>query len=267
MKTLKVFRNKLLPITEKIRIRRDITAFLGPEYPPSHDKIEIDITYDCNLRCRLCNRFLDFAPSKEEMSPEQIKKFINESIKLGRKWEAIFLSGGEPALHPRISEIIGLLTEYKNNFSPATKLYLLTNGFHNSALVRLPPIVAIIDSEKDTCLPAHVPVTRAPIDLATYKNADFSNGCSIAFRCAMGLNMHGYYQCTVAAAIDRIFGFDAGRKNLPEREDDMIDLYRKFCRYCGHFLRAPISPIETLSFTWQRAIDNYTRVKPSLSVY
>jgi hypothetical protein len=80
--------------------------------------------------------------------------------------------------------------------------------------------------------------------------------------------MYGYYQCTVAAAIDRIFGLNIGRKSLPTRKDNMIDLYRAFCGYCGHFLRygSPIG-MKLRTASWERAIDNYFKSKPSLTLY
>ena len=46
----------LLAVWRRIRIRRVVTAVLGPQYHRSRDLIEIDITYLCNLYCNNCNR-------------------------------------------------------------------------------------------------------------------------------------------------------------------------------------------------------------------
>ena len=267
---LKSIRKRYLDISAPIRINKSVTGFLGPEFPPLHKNIEIDITYQCNLNCPHCNRFLDFAPSQTRMSVEQIEKFIRESIELGRKWRGILLSGGEPTYHPQILEIAKLVLDYKKGFSPYTKIWLLTSGFDthmNTILSLIPPDIGIINSRKGNFFEKHYPVTIAPIDLNEYRNADFSNGCVITSTCAMGLNLHGYYQCTVAAAIDRLLGFDAGRKKLPSTNDNMIDLYRIFCQYCGHFLRRERKTKETISPIWEKAIDNYAKLKPCLTLY
>jgi hypothetical protein len=48
-----------------IRILRPVTKLIGPQYNPNHYKIEIDITYKCNLSCYQCNRSSSQAPSSE----------------------------------------------------------------------------------------------------------------------------------------------------------------------------------------------------------
>lgn len=268
LRSLKLLKEASLLFLETIRVQKILTGFLGPEFVSSHRKIEIDITYNCNLSCCQCNRFLDFAPSSLNMSVNQIKKFIKESEESARKWETILLSGGEAITHPYIYEIIDLLIKYKNNFSPATKLYLLTNGSYKTKIATLKPDISIIDSKKEILGLLHDPVTVAPIDLPNYKNVDYGNGCYIIKQCAMGLNTYGYYQCTVAAAIDRILGFNAGRKKLPSKNDSMIDLCRIFCKYCGHFIRSvETRNSQTISPTWKKIIENYNKSKPSLSLY
>ncbi|MDD2657977.1 MAG: radical SAM protein [Candidatus Pacebacteria bacterium] len=266
-KVLRVFRKELLYLSEKSRIRSDITSFLGPEYPPRYEKIEINITYNCNLRCRYCNRFVDIAPCDEEMSVGQIENFVRESIESKKKWKIISLSGGEALLHPRLTEILNVIISYKNTFSPQTKIWLATNGMRKSDLAGIPSDVYVLDSGKDVCPQSHIPVTAAPVDIAAYKDADFVNGCDVTYRCGMGLDMHGYYQCAVAAAIDRVFGFDIGRKTMPSKQDNMSDLYRKLCGYCGHFLRSPKHYLCPITPSWAMAIGSYLKKRPCLTRY
>ena len=82
----------------------------------------------------------------------------------------------------------------------------------------------------------------APIDDKKYKNLDFTNGCSNIEECGTGLTPSGYYPCTLAGGIDRILGMDMGRKNLPESEDDMLDLLEQFCKMCGRFKSRVFKP-------------------------
>jgi len=262
------FRYKILPLTEMVRIDKRISKYLGQEFPPTQNKIEIDITYNCNLRCPQCNRFLGVAPCQVQMSVSQIDKFLKESIEQKRTWEGIWLSGGEPVLHPDITEIVGLLVKFKKEHSPDTQLYILSNGLAKDKLSILPEQISVYDSQKDKFGPRHIPIMVAPKDLPAYKNSDFSNGCYIPAMCATGLGPYGYYQCTVAAAIDRIMGLDIGRKHLPSPQDNMIDLYRAFCGYCGFFIRSEKSR-QGLMITesWKDYLEKYAKFKPILTPY
>ncbi|CAB1076866.1 hypothetical protein D1AOALGA4SA_4663 [Olavius algarvensis Delta 1 endosymbiont] len=41
--------------------------------------------------------------------------------------------------------------------------------------------------------------------------------------------------CAIAGGIDRIYGYNLGRKKLPEESDLLSDQMSAFCRLCGHF--------------------------------
>lgn len=43
-------------------------------------KFQIDITYNCNMSCKWCNRWCDFIKTDENLSLEQIKKFIRITL-------------------------------------------------------------------------------------------------------------------------------------------------------------------------------------------
>jgi molybdenum cofactor biosynthesis enzyme MoaA len=126
---LKTTNKKLWKSTRLTRIKKIPTMLFGPEYKPNHHRIEIDITFKCNLNCFNCNRSCRQAPSDEAMSVDQIKKFIGESISQIRKWECITIMGGEPTLHPGIFEIIKILLLYCKEHSPETSIRIASNGF------------------------------------------------------------------------------------------------------------------------------------------
>jgi MoaA/NifB/PqqE/SkfB family radical SAM enzyme len=73
---------------------------------PNLNQIEIDITYECNLKCINCNRSSTQAPIKEGMTLEQIENFVRESVELNKKWKLINLLGGEPSIHKDFLEIV-----------------------------------------------------------------------------------------------------------------------------------------------------------------
>lgn len=242
------------------------------QYRPSRDCIEIDITTTCNLKCYNCNRSCRQAPVDEHISVEQITKFINESIKQNRKWKRIRLMGGEPTLHPQIFEIINLLISYKKEFSHKTKIILTTNGFGsevNAILAKLDKIVKIEDTRKDNIINDFYSFNEAPIDFIQYRNANFSRGCEVVELCGMGLTRYGYYPCAVSGGIDRVFGFDYGRKKLPNLNDSMKDIMGLLCQYCGIFKwdYLKMTKKEKISPSWELAYKNFRVNKPRLTLY
>lgn len=236
----------------------------------SRTSIEIDITYACNLRCFNCNRSCTQAPTRDRMSLGQVLYFLKESRQRQIKWKSIRLLGGEPAQHPQFLEIVESILTYRREFSPDTMVEVSTNGYGPYVarrLARLPPEVKVNNTAKssDRNPPRFTTFNVAPVDLEEYANEDFSKGCWICQNCGMGVSPYGYYPCAIAAGIDRIFGFNLGRKKLPDADDDMRQELEVFCRLCGHFkpeigeaLGGPV-----MSSTWQKA---YERVKQDVPV-
>lgn len=64
--------------------------------------VHISITKKCNLNCRKCYY-------KGEENPELVKKII-EDVAASRV-KAVAIGGGEPMLHPNISDFINFLVE------------------------------------------------------------------------------------------------------------------------------------------------------------
>ena len=101
-----------------VRAQSFISKPFGRQFSPSHRYAEIDITYKCNLKCINCNRSCTQAPSDLEMPVAKIEKFIKQSIEKQFEWERIRILGGEPTLHSRIFDIIGLLIDYRREHNP-----------------------------------------------------------------------------------------------------------------------------------------------------
>ena len=262
----------------RIRLHRPLTFVLGPQYRPNLRKIEIDITYSCFAACYHCDRSCRQAPTNDRMSPSQVAHFVQESIAKNRKWEQIAVLGGEPTTHPDLPVILGMLLDYRKHFSPDTHLVFKSNGFGPRVQERLklvPPEFEICNSGKSSSYQAHFSAFNiAPIDVKSYRRADFTNGCSIPSRFGCGLTPYGYYACPVmGGGIDRIVGFDAGKKGLPLSEDAVSDQLKKFCPLCGHFrrresvLRLTDTAYTAMSATWEKAYAAYAEKPPALSRY
>ncbi len=214
------------------------------DFPTNMMKIELDITYECNLNCVSCNRSCPQAPSENsDMTLEQIRHFIDESIEMGRKWELINILGGEPTLHPDFLEIVNtILKEYIEKFSPDTVLQITSNGHSEKtrALLKKLPVSGnvVIDEysfKESPIIPYFTPFNMAPIDVEEFQDFDFRRGCWVTSYCGMGLNAHGYYPCAVAGAMDRVKGDDVGILSLKDvTQEKMKDLLDRFCRYCGN---------------------------------
>lgn len=243
-----------------VRSQKQLTSFFGPQYSSHRKFAQIDITYKCNLRCNGCNRSCTQAPIKHEMTIAQVKAFVQESIDNGINWERIDILGGEPTLHTDLFGILDLLLEYKKNNNSDLRIELYTNGTGMTVrdiLAKMPSEIKIINSDKSSKLQLHIPFNMAPQDSSFYRNVDYSNGCRILTICGMGYTPYGYYPCAVAGGIDRVFGFNLGRKNLPSPDDQMTDLLQIFCRLCGHFrFNLPIQSGK-VSSSWKTAYSLY----------
>ena len=260
----------------------------GPPYRPSHKRILIDITFACNLGCVDCNRSAgpEQAPAADFMTPEQIRRFVAESLEQNRRWEAIQIEGGEPTLHPQLEEIVAILDQYRRRHLPSAWIQINTNGYSNKEhcmLSCLPSGIDIYSSKKTGPLQeSHCAFNVAPIDLAEYSGTDWSQGCFQPAQYGLGLNRYGYYPHPTCGGIDRVFGFDIGRKTLPQVEDELRDQFKQLCRYCGCFrsfssriypeydpypsaaektLRGQVSP------SWREAYRRYRENPPHLTLF
>src|SRR5262249_10986164 len=160
---------------------------LGPRHRRHRRRLEIDVTWACNLDCDNCNRSCAQAPTAERMTLEQIRRFVAETIARGVSWERIRLLGGEPTLHPEFAAIVDVLRAYRDVHSPGRRLEVSTNGHGprvRAALDRLPADVVVVDTAKQSRVqPRFKTFNVAPQDLPGYRRADFRNGCWIIEQC------------------------------------------------------------------------------------
>jgi MoaA/NifB/PqqE/SkfB family radical SAM enzyme len=82
--------------------------------------LNLQILYDCNFRCKICDFWKNPGSSLPRLSIPQIQ-IISDKIRLLRP-QIIVLGGGEPLLHENLIEITKILSE--NNF-----LMMVSNGW------------------------------------------------------------------------------------------------------------------------------------------
>ncbi len=252
----------LLDMGQAIRCQRPVVRRFGRPFVRSRKRVEIDITYRCNLRCLNCNRSCTQAPAAIDMPPAQVEAFLADSVTAGIRWRRIRLLGGEPTLHPQFNVVLDLLETYRFNHNPTLRIVVCTNGCGRQvqmALSALPPQIAVKNTSKTNRQRLFRPFNTAPIDQRRHRFADFGCGCRIIEDCGLGLTPLGYYPCAIAGGIDRIFGFGIGRRSLPASDDEMIDLLERFCGLCGHFGFSWPTRRPRISPAWRRGYARYRR--------
>lgn len=254
------------------RVGRLPTKLLGSQYTRSRNKIEIDITYACNLRCYNCNRSVRQAPERLHMPLAMVTDFVDSSISRKKQWKRIRVLGGEPTIHPEFQAIIGELLRYRKSY-PNCLIEVVTNGHGEpveAQLAQLPKDIWVENSRKSSNIqPDFGPFNDAPVDDPRYANKVFRNGCAIVEDCGMGLTPLGYYPCAVAGGMDRVLGETLGRESLPSDGDSMEDILESRCRLCGRFrdghyvprnFRPPLTE-ERISPTWAKIYSEWRERK------
>jgi hypothetical protein len=205
------------------------------------------------------------------MSLGQVRQFLEESRANRIQWRHIDLLGGEPTNHPDFMEIVNLVLEFRDRYSPKTRVVLWTNGYGervNRILSLLPPGIEVENTAKTTKVQTgFYTFNVAPVDVPGYAGADYSNACSAVTLCGLGVTPYGYYPCAIAGAIDRTFGLNLARAEMPKPDDPMKDELRTFCALCGMFKPPTGEPLKgpVMSPTWVQAYARSHGNPPKLS--
>lgn len=246
-------------------------------FPPCVEKIELDLTFDCNLKCLGCNRSCGQAPSKERMEIEDIHRFIRESKELGHHWKLINVLGGEPTLHPDFLDIMELLQEYADSENEGLIIQVVSNGFTEESrqLCKKAETFKNVRIDYNSFkterqIDYFIPFADAPCDDPSFNNAEYYKACWVPSYCGIALNKNGYYGCSVCGAIDRVMGAKNGVSLLKELTEQQCRIhFEQFCSLCGNFKhyasnqgdfiprnqKAPFR--EIISPTWKKLYEEY----------
>src|SRR3990172_567027 len=88
-------------------------------------KIELNITFQCNLKCPGCNRLCNITELDKPMEVKQVRLLIEKLREENVKLIRTKVVGGEPTLHRNFLEICRVLGE---NTDIAGKVSVNTNG-------------------------------------------------------------------------------------------------------------------------------------------
>lgn len=105
-----------------VQYRKD-WAYYGSNQivPPNPLQINIEVTAACNLCCKMCYRNYPFHTRKGQLSLEEIEIIAQQAKEL--QIPSIWISGGEPTLHPQIVQILDVLGAVK-----PLDFWMVTNG-------------------------------------------------------------------------------------------------------------------------------------------
>ena len=230
---------------------------------PNINRIELCLTYKCNVYCDNCSGLCTQAPAGEEldMTVDQVKDFIAQSIELNWPWERITLHGGEPTLHPNFKEICEIVADYKKNHNENCGVWFCTNYASPKShdfceeIKMLYGIGAGISEKHGGANVPYVATNMSPTDCGEA----WERGCLITEDCGICLNHAGYFECSPAAAASRVFD----RKPFATKLKDvtaggLASCFETDCAHCGWSVpgRARITEQQT-SKTWKEALDKY----------
>lgn len=201
--------------------------------------IVLEVTYECNLACKYCDRWCNLVPTHNDssrMSIEQVQYFTKEIITNQYSFRILKFSGGEATLHPDLLLMLETVKPILDN-KLCTEVSLLTNGIMTEKLKDIPKWVSIVNTRKgkqQTNL--LIPHGMAPIELGievTSKN----NDCCHIFNCSLCLNKWGFYLSGTCGSLDRFVGENVGVKSLKEIIDTKFKVIEnqqnRLCKYCG----------------------------------
>jgi MoaA/NifB/PqqE/SkfB family radical SAM enzyme len=230
--------------------------------------VEVHVTEHCNLNCKGCNHFSCLA-EEEYLEVERFEKDFKRLAELSKDFYDIKILGGEPLLHPRITEFFDIARKY----FPSTSIQVTTNGL---LLAKQPPefwlncrknSIKVFISQYPVKLnkkeiekiagknrvkivyrgtTAKERMCKMPLDLTGGQDMKKSyQKCAISWGCCVTLREGRIYTCCFAAHIK--FFNEYFKQNLIVGDDDFIDIYKvnnrkeiidflekpfPFCRYC-----------------------------------
>ena len=230
--------------------------------------VEVHVTEHCNLNCKGCNHFSCIA-GEGYLEPEQFERDFRRLAELSKRYFAIKILGGEPLLHPRITEFFDITRKY----FPSTPIQITTNGIllpeqaetfwqncnKNNIIVSISqyPIKLNKKEIKKIAKMHGVKIVyngtttenrmcKLPLDPTGSQDMKKSfQKCAISWGCCVTLREGRIYNCCIAAHI-RFFN-EYFNQNLVIGENDYVDIYKissreeiidflerpfPFCRYC-----------------------------------
>jgi len=234
---------------------------------------DVHLVDHCNLNCICCNNFAPLADDKYYLDIESFKKDMSRIFEItdgGKKFEGLNLLGGEPLLHPGISEFI---TAAREIFRHA-RIVIVTNGVlltkqkeeffntvkNNNAEIQITKYPVNLDFAQIEKILNNNGIKHGysgnsdkpyemfsmPFDIAGTQNINNSFRLCVTANACTHFREGKIYPCAISALS---FYFNKQfNTNLSLSKDDFIDIYKvktvdeilefltkpkPFCKYCN----------------------------------
>jgi hypothetical protein len=231
---------------------------------PNIRALEIATTYVCNVRCANCNSLCSQAPASRDLdiTTNQIKELVSDSVLIGYPWEWIKLHGGQPTLHPDFFEICEVLADYKRKSNKGVKLAVVSNGHEGDKLKKVEEMgfeglvsvkVKTNVYQDGTPIP-YVTVNASPVDLGMKG----TKGCFVPSDCGICFNNLGFWLCSPLGAAARVFGYQSSVKRVADISVERLVNNYYHCDHCGYGISGcPRSVAQVTSKEWADKLKKY----------
>ena len=220
------------------------------------------ITNVCNLSCGGCITLCGLIPKDKLwfLPPDQLRyniELITQYMPSDHYSHLITLFGGEPTLHPKWKEIIGILKTF-----PLQKFQIATNGrmsvpedsqtrpaneSHRTMVSFAASNIELIIDPKEKCDTegrAFTPTLVAPIDYFPDKPKEYfweqaKKVCPLWKGCGSIIYDNKGYICDVAGAMDQLEGgtkgwdVNPGKHPMDRTEKEIAEQGKNFCHRCA----------------------------------
>ncbi len=191
------------------------------------DRVELNITFACNLACRSCNRLCNLTRLDGDMTVDQVQMFVNNLAREGRKLRRVKVVGGEPTIHPQFREICEVLLAAKGA-GWIEKVAVNTNGVTAKQFAEKPIPVGIRWMVSPPTRKTHRPFLWSPLDLGLVGRGP----CKMPRVCGFSLDATGWLPCSAAIAVARLFSLEHLYKSLEGSLPEEVWGMEELCRDC-----------------------------------
>lgn len=224
-----------------------------PNYP--FKKVELNITFECNLRCANCNRLCNYAPLADPMTVDQVALMVKKLREAGKQLLRTKVVGGEPTIHPDFLSICEVLSEGTKD-GTVGKVSINTNGTTASKYEspgRLPPNVRLRVSRPSQ--KSHLPVLWAPQDVGLPSRGP----CKMPKVCGFSLDSRGWLMCSVGIPITRLFGCEHLYRPLTGDLPTTVWGVKEMCGLCIFSTNLAKVQISEAPHTWDLASPTWAK--------
>ncbi len=188
----------------------------------------IVLTYDCNLRCQGCNRFLDVMRVPNSDIDEETLREGHERVKAaGIEVRKARVTGGEPLLHPKFGRLMKVIKETWNK-GYGGRTCVFSNGtqdrpFESQRKKRSWRYrVSSVEDKRGKFFPPML----SPHDLGLEPVLGGEVRCKMQAGCGRLFDVFGFSFCILAGPLGKMFDVD------PYSAHPLMHGWTELCRHC-----------------------------------